>query len=386
MGTESQPLTRKSFIDMTPEQLRELIHNPEKLAEANAILDGSIQPTSTEAVTTSGEVVKTPEESAAEAEAAQLAAQQAADAAKKIQDDEATAAKTKIEAEYKAAGIQVENDANGNIVSIVMNYQARDEAGNPIGRPTYLKAKTWFDLTVQQRAAHENAVRFAERVKKQKATIKKDDPNAPKQLSETELVQLQEELKGENRDKAAEAAQKIREHDAQKAIKDALEAKASFEFLSSHLQDYNHCEANNKLLAEFVRGNNLEWTKENLEVALTALESQLAPKEEFIRTEQLAPTAPANPASVAPVTVVPPPATVTQPAQQVAQNTTTLPAPRPGVNSGIVPGQTSAQRPSGQPRGLTKDDIRKMPREEYRRRLKDPKFEALVNATLQAKT
>lgn len=281
MSTETAPLTRKAFKDMSVEELKKIVNDPTRLMEANNILDGSVVLEIVETPPDAPSVVLSPEDEAAalvEADriAAETATAEADEAVRKETEKAAEAVKAAELAEaYKAAGVSVETDATGNITKLVMNYQARDEAGNAIGRSTYLEAKTWFELVTKQRAAHENAVRFAERLKKQKLTIRKEDPNEPKALTEEELVQLQEDLKGEDRAKATKAADQIRSNDVDKAITAAREAKASFEFLAAHLQDYNRCEANNKMLSEYVRGNNLEWTPSNLELAFIAIETQL---------------------------------------------------------------------------------------------------------------
>jgi hypothetical protein len=381
MSTTPTPLTRKDFLKMSPEELKKIVSDPTRLAEANSILDGStsevVAPIVPDPVVPDDEAARLAAEAAEVAKAAQIAE------AEKAQAEAATVAAKQAEQDaYKAAGVTVETDAAGNILKIVKTYQARDESGNPIGRPTYLEAKSWLELSVKQQNAHEHAVRFGERVKKQvgKVTPKKEDPNAPKPLSEQELLQLQEDLKSEDRDKASKAAEAVRRNDdvktvadASKAIEDARQAKESYAFLSSHVTDFNRCEANNKMLSDYIRDNQLEWTADNLEAAFLALGSQLTPK------EPVQPPAPVIPAPVASAAVVTPPAA----AATTAPPTTQIPAPpapRPGVNAGIVPGENSGSRPVTQPKGLTKQDVKNMSREEYKRRLKDPKFVAEVNA------
>lgn len=395
MSTPSTPLTRKDFIALPTEELRKIVHDPARLAEVNAILSGPAEPTPDPVPVdlvpdpaNPDAIPPVPLVDAAKVEADRLAAEaQAVEAAATAKAEADKVAKQAETDAYKAAGLTVETDQNGNIVKIVKTYQARDDAGNAIGRPTYLESKSWAELSVKQQTAHENAVRFAERVKKQQFTKKKDEP-VIQVLTDTELLQLQEELKGEDRDKAAQAAEKVRVNDdrkrvleADQAIKNALAAKESYKFLAKHVHDYNNCEANNNILNGYITDNNLEWTEQNLEAALIAVESQLAPK------EQPAPVASANPVPTTPAPIVPPPTVVAPPAPPAAPNAPASqpvapPAPRPGVNGGLVPGEQSAPRPSSQPKGLTKADIKAMSREEYRRRLSDPKFVAEVNALL----
>lgn len=384
MSTPPTVLTRKEYLALSTDELKKIVADPEKLAQVNAILSAELDTPSTE---------QAPVPDAPVVDDAAVAAQAAADAAKAEADRLAAEAAdaTKIEADkvarqeaYKAAGLTVETDASGNITKIIKTYQAKDDAGNPIGRPTYLEAKDWAELSVKQQNAHEHAVRFGERVKKQQFTKKKDDPAPVQVLSESELLKLQQDLKSEDRDLAAKAAEKVRVNDerkklvdADKAIEDARQAKESYAFLTKHISDYNNCQANNKILSDYIRENELEWTEGNLEAALIAVESQLAPKQE---KEKPAPPAPANPVPVTPAPVVQPPPAVAPPVPPVVPNNPAPPAPRPGVNGGLVPGDQSAQRPTNQPKGLTKQDIKNMSPEEYKRRHKDPKFQAEVNA------
>ena len=365
-------LKREDFLKLSTEELKKIVADPERLSEANEMLAQEIEPTAP----VTQEVSEAPVPDDAKIESDRVAAEAVQTA--KIEAD--NAAKLAEQEAYKAAGLTVETDSAGNITKIIKTYQARDESGNPIGRPTYLEAKNWAELSVKQQNAHEHAVRFGERVKKQQIT-KKTDVAPVQTLSDAELQKLQDELKSEDRDVAAKAAEQVRRNDetkkfaeADKAIEDARQAKVSYAFLTKHVNDYNSCQANNKLLSDYIHDNKLEWTEDNLEAALIAVESQLAEK------EQPAFAVPANPAPVTPAPVVPPPAPVATPVPPAVPNNPAPPAARPGVNGGLVPGEQSAPRPSSQPKGLTKEDVQKMSREEFRRRMKDPKFQAEVNA------
>ena len=365
-------LKREDFLKLSTEELKKIVADPDKLSEVNAMLAEPSEPVDP-AAPVADPPTPTPDD-AAKIEADRVAAEAA-----ELEADK-TAAKLAEQEAYKAAGLTVETDSAGNITKIIKTYQARDESGNPIGRPTYLEAKNWAELSVKQQNAHEHAVRFGERVKKQQIT-KKADVAPVQTLSDAELQKLQDELKSEDRDVAAKAAEQVRRNDeakkfaeADKAIEDARQAKVSYAFLTKHVNDFNNCQANNKLLSDYIHDNKLEWTEDNLEAALIAVESQLAEK------EQPAPVVPANPVPVTPAPVVPPPATVATPVPPAVPNNPAPPAARPGVNGGLVPGDQSAPRPSSQPKGLTKEDVQKMSREEFRRRMKDPKFLAEFNA------
>ena len=365
-------LKREDFLKLSTEELKKIVADPDKLSEVNAMLAEPSEPVDPVAPV-ADPPTPTPDD-AAKIEADRVAAEAA-----ELEADK-TAAKLAEQEAYKAAGLTVETDSAGNITKIIKTYQARDESGNPIGRPTYLEAKNWAELSVKQQNAHEHAVRFGERVKKQQIT-KKADVAPVQTLSDAELQKLQDELKSEDRDVAAKAAEQVRRNDeakkfaeADKAIEGARQARVSYAFLTKHVNDFNNCQANNKLLSDYIYDNKLEWTEDNLEAALIAVESQLAEK------EQPAPVVPANPVPVTPAPVVPPPATVATPVPPAVPNNPAPPAARPGVNGGLIPGDQSAPRPSSQPKGLTKEDVQKMSREEFRRRMKDPKFQAEVNA------
>ncbi len=365
-------LKREDFLKLSTEELKKIVADPDKLSEVNAMLAEPSEPVDPVAPV-ADPPTPTPDD-AAKIEADRVAAEAA-----ELEADK-TAAKLAEQEAYKAAGLTVETDSAGNITKIIKTYQARDESGNPIGRPTYLEAKNWAELSVKQQNAHEHAVRFGERVKKQQIT-KKADVAPVQTLSDAELQKLQDELKSEDRDVAAKAAEQVRRNDeakkfaeADKAIEGARQARVSYAFLTKHVNDFNSCQANNKLLSDYIHDNKLEWTEDNLEAALIAVESQLAEK------EQPAPVVPANPVPVTPAPVVPPPATVATPVPPAVPNNPAPPAARPGVNGGLIPGDQSAPRPYCQPKGLTKEDVQKMSREEFRRRMKDPKFLAEFNA------
>ena len=105
-------------------------------------------------------------------------------------------------------------------------------------------------------------------------------------MSDAELVQAAEDLKSEDVEKAAIADRKLRadsilKQQAQLAVdrQNAREKEVALEFMTRHIEDYNRCQANGKILASYLRDNDLEWTVDNLELAFAATESQLAPKE-----------------------------------------------------------------------------------------------------------
>ena len=292
---------------------------------------------------------------------------------------------------------------------IVVDYQVRDEQGNPIGRPTHIEGWSWEEVSKKQVAAHENAVRYAERVKKNKARdIEVTTEN--KQLSEQAATSAKEATaavetatKENDPAKLQEAIRKTAkaDRDAELAIQAAkqkgqLIANA---WLADHKEDFLQCDANTKIIGEWMAANGLTLTYENLENAYAANETKLVkpsarpveePAVEAPNAPAAAPAATAAPAPVipAPAPVVAVPAPATPPASQPvvpAPSPTPVAAPntpaarRPGVNGSLPPGTLTAARPAAQQVPETtsidafKKEVDKMPGKEFRQKVASSK-------------
>lgn len=370
-------------------------------AEASAVA-GTVLETPAEAV-----VVPTPEEeaatkAAADAEAARVAAEAAA------------AEASRISAEAAVKALQ-EAEAAKTPKRFVYDFQARDEAGNPIGNRTHLEASSQEELDQKKEESYLNAVRAIDRLKKQKPTFRKETPI---QATQEELDAAAKDLASEDAAVRAAAVRKLAGAEAEVeraktrlAEENARQAKESYAFLRDHLTDYNNCEANNVILAQFLSDNNLEWTKENLDIALGNVESQLAPV--IVRSApapvsappEVNPPAPAQPAATATAAPAAAPAAPAAPATPaaaepvapvvpappVANPPVAAPARRPGVNAGIVPGSTlSGVAPAAKTPAQTRTELIKelkamLPAEMKRRHQLDPKFYDKVNALLAKK-
>ena len=262
-------------------------------------------------------------------------------------------------------------------------------------------------MSEKQELAHANAMRLAERLRKRAAL--KPQLKAPEPvieiLNEEKLVALQADLNSEDELKATRAKLAIEINDARKEKAAALNAQAfargqavSLEFRRKN-PDFNPCDANGKILTEYIQTNNLEWTVENLEIAYAETESQLAPRiapavvaaepepvavVEDIRQEPAAanPTpAPAPVVAPAPAAVVPTPVEAPPAAANPPVQARKLPA------AGIEPGSLHGARPTGtaKPVELTKQDVAKMSRDEYKRNMRNPEFVKKVNALFGSK-
>ncbi len=309
--------------------------------------------------------------------------------------DKAEADRKAVEAdELKAAGISIEYDANEKIVKIIQSYQSRDEQGNPVGRPTYLESRNWIEHATKQRSAHENATRYAERLKKQKTTFKKEESGPTSEQVAAQQAETVENLSSEDPKVKAAAVRQIADDavEVQRKKTEAAEARAegarvSYEWMRKHIHDFNPCEANSKILSEYISNNGLEWTADNLELAFMATESQLAPAQTPQPVVQVSapppaanlPVVPATPVAVVPVPA-PQPVAVPTPVPPVAPAIPVQSVPRPGVNAGLVPGTTNAGRPTAQTTTLTKADIAKWTALEMRKQMKDPKVIAQMKA------
>jgi len=286
---------------------------------------------------------------------------------------------------------------------IVVDYQAVDEEGRPIGRRTHLEAYAAEEMIEKQKKAHIEAVRAFERLKKRQVSKVKEEPvKQPTAEEQQSYEQILKEVKADDPNTIVDAVRKIvAEETRQKENREAAiqkeykrQQEASHAFLRLY-PEYNNCAANNQLLANYITGNKLEWTTDNLAVAYEALEGQLAPKEipapepepepEPEPTVQPAQPQPVinPPASAAPA---PEPAPVsasaaTEPTpapvdQQPAQRPNPAPAARrPGVDASLQPGQSGVRSTPVRidPSTITFEKIKKMTGAEMREAMKDPK-------------
>jgi hypothetical protein len=303
---------------------------------------------------------------------------------------------------------------------IVVDYQATAEDDAPIGRPTHIEGWDYPEVIEKVKAAHINAVRYAERMKKAKVQgaqshIERQQVRQAAAASQAEAdIAMQEAAKDVT--KLPDAVKKITAADRAQKIADETARQhgviVADLWLADHKEDFVVCDANNKIIGEWIKsagpnGTPLEWTYDNLELAFEANKARLArPTYVAPVVETSAPPANNPPAAVpavavaapiAPVapTTVGPASNVETPASQPASATTAptsvaatnAPAARrPGVNGSLPPGSLSAQRPSvsQEPVASTRSEllrqIAKMPREEYRKQLKNAKFVAQLEA------
>jgi hypothetical protein len=290
-------------------------------------------------------------------------------------------------------GVTTVRDAQGNITRLVTDYQVTDENGNAVGRPTHLEARSWPELWTKQREAHVQATRAFSRLKAQKVTFRQQaQPKAP---SKEEM--LEQILKSDDPAQAVAAVKKAAEvtpeQKAAQATSEANAALVTYQFLARHINDFNNCEANTKLLGEYFAENNLEWTLDNLEVAFKVLEDQLAPvpARAVPSVDNTAPGTTAASAATAASKAAAVPAAPATPAA-TAQPVTPTPSentepvrvePRPGVNGGIQPGAFSASRivdVQTTPGQLTRRDVSKWDAKTLMARMRDPIWKPQLEA------
>jgi hypothetical protein len=276
----------------------------------------------------------------------------------------------------------------------VADYQVKDESGNPIGRPTHLEASSEEELRNKIINAHVEATRALHRWRN-KAVTHNPPPVEPQQvgMSDQELLQAINDLKDPV--KAVEAQKKIsksefdRNLDPLKKENELLRAQISAQevsrkFLQLHKNDFYNCQANIEKIAGYIKDNDLEWTLDNLDLALEAKESELAP---FPSQQPVPP--PANPvkdvvadtatqaAKAQETAAAAASSATTQQAAPVQQNT----QPRPGVNGGIVPGESTATRPvtpQTPTRRFTFEQIAKWNAEEMKKHMRNPSEKAEI--------
>jgi hypothetical protein len=333
------------------------------------------------------------EAAAIAADTAQADAQAAADAAAAVAEAAAAAAPPvpppapvlpsyeAEDAEAREAGIGVTRDAQGRVTRLVQNYQVTDEAtGQPIGRPTHLEAKSWPEMVSKQKTAHLNAVRFAERTKRNQtksrdliAQTQEAQQSAAKSRQEADEA-TQAIVKEKDPAKVVEAVHKMSKADREQQIADQSAEEHGRVigriWMADHTEDFFPCEANSNIIKDWLGKNNLVLSYDNLDKALEATRQRLAPVVPATQpaNEVSAPPAPnpPAPAPAAPVAVAPPipapapvaavpvppaavpspQAAVPAPAPTPAAATIAAPARRVGVNGSLVPGASSAARPT----------------------------------------
>jgi hypothetical protein len=364
------PLTMDIINSWSPEEMRKKLADSASSAEIDAVIAAFNSGVVSEPVDEALVAQVAAEKEAADKAAAEKAAADQAAAEKAAAD--AAAAKVladKLAADAAAAAVPTKK--------FVIDFQATDESGNPIGRRTHLEASSQDELDKKLLTSYENAVRYAERLKRQKLTYNPPEPTK-KELTEDEIVEAVNALRKEDPAKAIAAIRKLaniddieKERDAaRKAIQTANSMTESNKFLRNHLGDYNNCEANAAIMKQYIQDNNLEWTADNMELALLATQDQLAP---VVSQAPIVPVpvpvpvpAPVVAAANPPAPVVPPVVSpVEVPKVPTAQEVLDLLLKanpglldtRPGFNGGLQPGGQSGVRPVAQATRLTWEEI-----------------------------
>jgi hypothetical protein len=297
---------------------------------------------------------------------------------------------------------------------IVVDYQASDEDGRPIGRPTHIEGWSWEEVSKKQQDAHVNAVRYAERIKSNRlkqsaAAMQSVELSATaKQLHEESAKLSEQAVTEKDPAKMQEAVKKSVQ--AEKEAQIAQEAAVAHgkivadTWMSDHTEDFVPSIASSKIIGDWLQANKLELSYENLEKAFEATKHQLPKPERQAAVEATpaasvpnapaaAPAAPAAPAPSIPAPVAPAAAVTPSPAAVPApQPAPTAPAPtpaaapiaqpaarRPGVNGSLPPGTMSAARPVAQqqPTSTRADllkEIRSMSPEQFRKKKRDPEY------------
>ena len=191
-------------------------------------------------------------------------------------------------------------------------------------------------MSEKQQAAHENAVRYAERMKKRAAL--RPTPAVPQApipiLSDEQRKAFEAEAQTEG-PKAEIAKSKLEVDDANKERLQARQIneqakieRESILFINAN-KDFYPCTGNAKIMSEYLHAEGLEWNAGNLEIAYEKLASKLTSHP----VEDVAPVVPANPA---PVVSTPQPAAATPAAPAVVPAVENIPQTPPANNSPAV--------------------------------------------------
>ncbi len=390
MSVTPETLTFEDIKKWTPQEMRENMRHFD-MREAitrvvssqplDAVLDAD-KAAKEAAAQQEQTVIETPEQ-AAQKVAEELAAQQARLAEQRIASEQEEARKV-AETPKK----------------IVVEYQVKDEDGNPIGRPTHLEATTEEEMRGKIIEAHIQATRAFHRLKKQKISFKDQQPIVAS-TADADLLTAMADLRSEDPNKQLAALRKVQQAESDKLRAEEAEqkrqAKVSQDFLKAHKEDFYNCQANIELIKEYFEQNpELNWTYDNLELAFLAVEPKLAPVPRpepasviVVNPQPTAsvaqPTQVVAPVVQQPVVQQPVQAVVPTPVVAAPANNTPVSASRPGVNGGIVPGESSASRPATKSTGLTAEEIRSWSPAEMRTHMRNPAKRAQIEAFFEAR-
>lgn len=391
LQTATYETLKAALLDPTARpQVEKLMRTPKGATLASQIINGTrVQEVVVE------QAAVTPEEQAQiDVDLARANAEEAE--AKRVADEEAAARSTQqpvVEEKKK----------------IVIDYQVDDEKGNPIGRRTHIEGWTNEEVIEKLKAAHINAVRYAERVKKSQilaveAQTKQKGLEEGVKKSEQEAAEAVEAAsKEKDPAKLQEAIKKVSKADREAEIaREAAKAQGRIigqTWMEDHKHDFQPCDASSKIIGDWLARNGREFSYENLELAFEATKHQLpAPTQQVVEetlatqvdnTSVAASVAPAAqaasitpPAAAAAEPVIPantsaaPTAASTAPLSASAAATNTPAARRPGVNGSLPPGTLTAGRPLRTQESTTTQQtaefrrlVAKMPPQEFRKKM-----------------
>lgn len=294
---------------------------------------------------------------------------------------------------------------------IVIDYQVDDEKGNPIGRRTHIEGWTSDEVIEKLKAAHVNAVRYAERVKKTQIVYadaqdkQKKLEDGAKQMEQEAADAVEVASKEKDPAKLQDAIKKVSKAEREAEIaRKAASAQGKIiadTWMEDHKHDFQPCDASSKIIGDWLTRNGREFSYVNLEAAFEATKHQLpAPTQQVVEevsaaqvdnppvVASVAPAASAasitSPAAAASETVlaanaqpvIAPVVVPTAPSSASAAATNTPAARRPGVNGSLPPGTLTAGRPLRTQESQTTQQVAefkrlvaKMPGHEFRKQL-----------------
>jgi hypothetical protein len=275
------------------------------------------------------------------------------------------------------------------VEKFAINYPLTDENNQPIldrnGKPrvTHLVAESAEELVKKMALANMEIARTLERANRHIDTLKNKKPTArpapvdmsAKPLTQEEKVQIG--LDTQDPRKAADAIQRVVESVVPvakitgeverqgKTIDVEARTRIAREFINAHKEDYYPIAANNLALNKHLAENGLEFSVDNLEIAMARLQGSLAARPPVPTTVNNEPPSNDLPGNEPPNPGTPPP------------------QPRRAPVGGIRDSQVSG-RPSSEPT-LTKaqalEMLYKRPHE-YEEWMRDPKRYPVLNRAL----
>lgn len=284
----------------------------------------------------------------------------------------------------------------------VYEYQPTNEDGIPIGGVQRIKYRTQDELIQKMQKNHEEAIRHIRKLNTKirvgeyevQENIPAEAPRyeneaylQPRDLTPEEKLQISRDMLDPEKvqdayDRLSEARFGARPDVVVKRVneaqmnEEALRAKAEGEAFVDENPQYYNCPANARVIVNWLQKNGLRPVRSNFKLAYETLnEAGLLLQRPTVREAVSSTVTPAAPANTQPEPATPSRITSEVQAQPVRPAREISGLSRSNAGDGDVSVTTSV---SATKKALTMAEIDRMPSDEYKRRMKDPRFKEAV--------